>query len=654
LNKLSQFWQELKRRKVVRVITVYAAAAFVILELMDIIVEPLKLPEWFLPMVIVLLCIGFIIAIILSWIYDVKPEVGIVKTEPAHGAKREDQPSSSSSWKIASYISFLVIVVLIVLNILPRSNRSEEIEILDKSIAVLPFINDSPEQENDLIIDGYMMSILNNLSMIEDLKVIPRPSIEQYRNSTKPIPEIAKELNVSYLLYASGQKLGDNIRLTIQLYDPDEATLWSHQYDNKITKVEDHITLQSSIAQSVAKEIDARITPEEAELINKIPTTNLAAYEFYTKGLEKYHNGELENAEDLFHYALEADSTYAKAYVGLARVYWDKQYWEDYLLEEFLDSSLWYANTALSYDNQLPEAYGIRGEYYEETGNYDQALKDYDQALDYNPNYIQVLLRKGPMLAWTLHDPIQAISTMEEAHSRISGDELPDLLVNLGWMYGHFGFPDIARKFHFEALSLDGDSARYFERMGSLGVITGNFKEGAKWYKKAYVLDSTDLFWNGYIYSVLGDHDEAYRIHKRLAEKIKNMGEIPLHNLQRIGYAFWMVGEEDEAAYYFNEKIRYSEESIRLDREYGNLLAYYSLATVYAFLGERTKAFQNLEIFIIDAPYSLYFLNLVKHDPLFNSIREEERFQNYLKQFEDSYQAEHERVRKWLEENDML
>ena len=108
-NKLSLFWQELKRRNVVRVITVYAGAAFVILELTDIITEPLKLPSWLLPVVIVLLSIGFIIAIILSWIYDIQPEGGIVKTEPADKVKQAGKPKSSSSWKIASYISFIVI-----------------------------------------------------------------------------------------------------------------------------------------------------------------------------------------------------------------------------------------------------------------------------------------------------------------------------------------------------------------------------------------------------------------------------------------------------------------------------------------------------------------------------------------------------------------
>jgi len=652
LNKLSQFWQELKRRKVVRVITVYAASAFVILELVSIIVEPLKLPEWFLPMVIVLLCIGFIIAIILSWIFDIKPEGGIVKTDTATSEEIHASPPSSKGWKIVSYVSFVVIIALLILNVIPRSNRVKDISILDKSIAVLPFKSLSDDPEKQYLADGAMDAILLHLSKIEDLRVMSRTSVEQYRKTEKTATEICLELDVGFVLEGSFRKYGDQARLIVQLIQSgQEDHAWANQYDREWTEI---FVVESEVAQSVAHELEVVITPDEKQRIERIPTTNFAAYEFYQKGMEKYYKGEIENAEDLFHYALDEDSTYAHAYVGLAIVYWDKQYWEDYLSEDFLDSSLMYANTALSYDNQLPEAYAIRGDYYEEIGNYSKALIAYDQALTYNPNYIYVLLRKGPLLAWWLNYPIQALSTMEEAHSRISGNDLPDLLYELGRIYGHFGFPEIARKYHFEALSLDGDSARCFQWMGSLGVITGNFNEGAKWYNRSYALDSKDHWWNGYIYSVLGDHDEAYSIHKRLADKMQNVGNLPLWNLHRVGYAFWMVGDEDEAAYYFNEKIRYSEESINLGRTFGRFAAYYDLAAVYAFQGERIKAFQNLEIFIENAPYSLYFLNLVKHDPLFNSIREEERFKNYLKQFEAKYQEEHERVRQWLEENDML
>jgi TolB-like protein len=267
------FWQELKRRKVVRVITVYAAAAFVIIELINNVYEPLRLPEWTPTLVIVLLIIGFIITVIVSWIYDIHPEGGIVKTEPAHKVKPEDIPKSSNSWRIASYISFVVIIGLIVLNIIPRHSRSEVKEILDKSIAVLPFRNDSPDEEKMYFINGTMEAILDNLCKIKDLRVPGRTSVEQYRDNPKPIQTVAEEMNVSYIVEGSGQKLGDRILLTVQLLDGrNDQHLWSKQYDREIQKVEDLIDIQSEVAQLVAKEIKAIITPEEKQLIEKTLT----------------------------------------------------------------------------------------------------------------------------------------------------------------------------------------------------------------------------------------------------------------------------------------------------------------------------------------------------------------------------------------------
>ena len=121
-NKISQFWLELKRRKVVRVITVYAAAAFVILELTDIVAPSLGLPDWTLNFIIILLCVGFIITVIVSWIYDIHPEGGIVKTEACTKAKTDEIPISTNSWRVATYVSVVIIVGLIALNIFGSGN----------------------------------------------------------------------------------------------------------------------------------------------------------------------------------------------------------------------------------------------------------------------------------------------------------------------------------------------------------------------------------------------------------------------------------------------------------------------------------------------------------------------------------------------------
>ena len=307
--------------------------------------------------ILVLLIVGFIIAVILSWIYDIHPEGGIVKTEPAKKVIEESIPPSSKGWKIASYISFVVIVILIVLNVIPRISAGKELGFLDKSIAVLPFKNDSPDNEKMYFINGTMEEILDNLCKIEDLRVVSRNSVEQYRDNPKPTPEIAVEMNVSYVLEGSGQREGNKIRLTVQLLDAkNDKHIWSESYYREI---EDIFDIQNEIAQLVAAEINALITPEEKQLIEKIPTNSITAYDFYQRARQEhlsYQVGYQTRAvipyvEDLYSKALEHDSTFAEAYVGLAHVYWDKHYWDTYFSEEFLDSVLILANIALSFNS---------------------------------------------------------------------------------------------------------------------------------------------------------------------------------------------------------------------------------------------------------------------------------------------------------------
>jgi hypothetical protein len=215
-NKLFLFWQELKRRKVIRVITVYTAVSLAIMELISNISEPFGLPDWTLKLVFVILVIGLILAVILSWIYDVHPEGGVVKTEPARADWKNEKPSASAGWKVATYLSLAVIAALILIHFLPGTNRSLKNSDLDKSIAVLPFRNESSDQENTYFINGTMEAILDNLCKIEDLRVPGRTSMEQYRDVAKPVPVIAEEMHVSYVLEGSGQKIGDKIKLYVQ------------------------------------------------------------------------------------------------------------------------------------------------------------------------------------------------------------------------------------------------------------------------------------------------------------------------------------------------------------------------------------------------------------------------------------------------------
>jgi TolB-like protein len=555
----------------------------------------------------------------------------------------------------------IVIVALFAFNIISSEKKTKA---LDKSIAVLPFVNDSQDKENTYFINGIMEEVLLNLQAIKDLRVPGRTSVEQYRNPTKSIPEIAKELGVSYIVEGSGQKYGNTFVLRIQLLEGEtDRHLWGDSYEKKIDNIEDIIRIQSQIAQSIAKELKAIITPEEKQLIEKTPTTSLTAYDFYQRGRDEHNKFWNDNdnktalgkAENLYYKALEYDSAFAKAYSGLAIAYYDRHFFETYFKEGFLDSCLILANIALSFDDQLDEAYYIKGRYYYANGQIEKAMDNYDKTYQINPNYYSVYSGKGHILAgWVISDFVKGLDSYHKALNHVRGNERPSLLQNVGESYLWIGFIDKAKYYFREKLILDGDSANYFSNLAWVEFCIENIENAILFNEKASKIDTAyipNIDW----YNFAGQHQEAYIFTKKRIEQLKKSGELSLVYSHRIGYALWKVGKYEEAEYYFNEQIRYGTESIKLGREIASRgAAYYDLAGVYAFLGDKKKAYHYLDEFNTKNFYPLWLISYTKHDPMFDSIRNEERFQKILQNMEAKYQAEHERVRKWLEENNLL
>jgi tetratricopeptide (TPR) repeat protein len=154
---------------------------------------------------------------------------------------------------------------------------------------------------------------------------------------------------------------------------------------------------------------------------------------------------------------------------------------------------------------------------------------------------------------------------------------------------------------------------------------------------------------------VFEQYKESLKYYKKYISTLKNLGEFTPNHTHRIGYVFWQNGFKKEAEYYFNEQKRICEESIKMGRWYSiNFTANYDLAGVYAFMGDRDKAYENLRVLTRIPVYPIWWVGLIKEDPLFDSIRDEPEFQQIVRDVEAKYQAEHERVRKWLEEQGML
>ena len=672
-NSFEKFWKELKRRKVVHVITVYAAVAFVIMQVVDMVAEPLRLPDSTKALVIVLLCIGLIIAIFVSWVYDITP-AGVKKTKPVSTVKHLDQTTTtaSSGWKIATFVSAVIIVALIAFNFISRRTLNADISKLDKSIAVLPFKLLSDEPDKQYLADGMMDAITLHLSKIKDLRVIGRTSVEQYRNPTKTTTAIGRELDVEFLLEGSFQKFGDNVKLIVQLIKTGkEGHVWANEYDRNWRDI---FKVQSEVAQRIADELHAAITPEEKQLIEKTPTENLTAYDFYQKGREEHtkfwidnNNREaLEKAEDFYHEALDYDSTFAKANSGLARVYWDKHFFKDYLLKNFQDSTIILCDLALLHDDQLSEAYTLKGLYYSENGKPEQAIEEFDKAIKFNPNDWMAYRGIGELYA--RNDFINNITYLQKAISINRGPELPALLEEIGGVYsGDAGFPEKAKQYYLDKLKLDSDSLDYYSALASDEFFLSNFSKSIEFGIKGYAIDSTNeeiLQVLGINYAWLGRYEESLKYYKKWLEGLKTRGALAISSpfnsnlyniMHRIGYSYWQNGYKKEAEYYFNEQINYCNRIINSKRLWAQTLyPYYDLAGVYAFRGDRVKAYENLKIFNQRKIESLWMVMLIKTDPLFDSIRNEPEFQQIVRDVEAKYQAEHERVRKWLEEQGML
>lgn len=531
----------------------------------------------------------------------------------------------------------------------------------EKSIALLPFKYLSDETEKQYLADGMMDAILLQLSKINDLRVISRTSVEQYRETDKTSKTIGQELDVDYVLEGSFLKDGDRVRLILQLINTsDDGHAWSNVYDRQW---KDLFLVQSEVSETIAKELNAVITPEERLLIMKKPTNNLTAYDFYQRGndeLDKYEfkiirdSITLKNAQHFFQMALELDTTFALAYAGLAGV----QFWNSrkyYFSEKYLDSVLIFANKALVCDNQCSEAYYYRGYVFSQTSRVAEALKESDKALQFNPNNWKAYYSRHYVFE-EFHDYLEAIRNLNEVVLRISGTGQPNFLTRFSSNLAAFGFPDLGKKYNQHALELYGDTTRYLYCLAYVEYCNENLEKA---YQIAKSANKRDTILRSFIRDpdlsfycmATSRYEEAYTINLKFFDSSKKYDEIDPDVSKKIAYYLWQTGRTKEAEIYFNQIIKYYQESIKLGRR-GTISkrSQFKLAEVYALSGNKEKAYYYLDEVNKNQAFPLYWFLNFKYEPFFNSIRQEPRFQKILKDVEAKYQTEHERVRKWLVE----
>jgi TolB-like protein len=665
------FRKKLAGRNVLRASLVYVLTALVLWKVAVICSGLLNMPENIIKLVTLILIVLFPVAMLLAWLYERSPK-GFIRTVSAASLENPFRDEQKKPFTSITFMALLLVTAVVLFFLFPQTSGTgpnKGIPEVEKSIAVLPFENDSPDPANAYFINGIMDEILTNLQKIKDFTVISRASTERFTGTNKPgIREIAKKLKVNYIVEGSGQKYGNTLHLNVKLIDAkNEKYLWAQPFDQEIRETKDIFNIQSQIAQTIASRLQATITPEEKRLIETIPTINLTAYDFYQRGEEEMAkhpwpdlNAEAcKRAEIFYRKALEYDSTFARAYDGLAAILWNKSditrknnNLEPRIVKRYIDSMLILADIALSYDSHLVGPYIMRASYYQYYRNFKKTIEEYDRVIKYNPNDSWAYHRKG----WTYedYDILKSIQNYQKAASLEHGSELAGLLNRLGIEYSIAGFPEKGKYFYLEALKLNGDSTGYMDRfiVHSAG-IQGDYKKIIEYFGRRYLTDSGNMeviraLCYGYTFS--GRYQEALKLMEKYISRFKASGDDEFPFGMHFGFVFYQNGYRKEAEYYWQKEIDAYNGAINSGFPESNSVWYYSLATIYAFRGDKARAYENLKKFSQNPTYQLIFVSLLRNDPMFSSIRNEPEFQKIMKDVEAKYQVLHEGVGKWLEE----
>jgi TolB-like protein len=390
---VKSFFAELKRRKVHRVAIAYAVAAWLLIQIATQVFPFFEIPNWAVRLIVLVLVLGFPIALTLSWIFDLTPQ----------GIRRTEESDRS----------------LAALPVGPAAIRN----IPEKSIAVLPFENLSDDKENEYFAAGVHNDILSNLAKVADLKVISRTSVQQFKSGTRNLREIGLALGVAHILEGTARRAGNRIRVNAQLIDArSDAQLWGETFDREIT---DLFALQSELAQRISQELRANLSAREKTNLQTHPTRDVLAYELFLRARELFHWAGSGYSYDkgadalrLIDEAIKRDPQFALAY-GLASRLHSELFWFGYdKSASRLEKAKAAADAALKLQPDLGEAHLAKAfYYYYGFRQYDVAQKHVTDAIRAIPNDADVLNTAGA-IARRVGRWNEAASALEQARDR--------------------------------------------------------------------------------------------------------------------------------------------------------------------------------------------------------------------------------------------
>ncbi len=661
---MSGFFEELQRRKVYRVAAAYIIAAGFIIQMGSAILPAWELPNWTFRLVVVLLLIGFPIALMLAWAFDVTSE-GIRATK-----------GTAAEPHLRRNMIILVAIGVIVsaaagFFLLPRATARN----VDKSIAVLPFENLSSDPDNAYFADGIQDDILTNLSKIGDLKVISRTSVMSYRGSgTRNARDIGKALGVATLVEGSVRRIGNRVRVNVQLINAStDEHIWAEDYDRDLTDV---FAIQTDLAQKIVYTLQAKLSPNEKARLDRRPTQDPNAYLLfvqahdYANRTDMFRDTSLK-AEPLFEQAIKLDPNFSLAYAGLSMV-------ESWVYHSFdplparRDKARLNADEALRLQPDLPEGHLALGfSYYYGDRDYQRALAEFEIAKRGLPNEAQAYMAIGAIQRrqgkW-----IESTENLEKAAAL--DPKNVGILCNLGYSYmaqRNFEAADkifdraiVAEPQSLQAAGMKaavavqstGDLSAVEKQFSSVppeadpaGLITWirvgiltlerKFPEALQVVQQfrgetlatATTAPCPKALLEGTLYLYQGDKEKAriaYEHARTVAEKL--VREAPQDSARhgQLGVVLAALGQKEEA---INEGKRAVELLPESQDAFDGPQGTASLAQIYAWTGEFDEAFRLLD-HLLDIPNGLT-VPMLKLEPMWDPLRKDPRFQALIDKY---------------------
>lgn len=570
------------------------------------------------------------------------------RPEAATPIKIEVESKRKQTWlTIAGAVTLIVVILALIWNF--KVNQSEVFT--EKSIVVLPFINDSGDSTNRYLIDGLMEATLNNLQKIKGLKVLSRTTSEKYRNAHLTAKEIAEELAVTYVVEGSGQKIGDKIILNIQLIlGRSDQRMWTRQYRREFT---DLFSLQDEVARDIADRIEVVLTPSETARISKIATDSPEAYDLLMRGAEQMKQGpEFDLNEALYYFkeAIKKDQKFALAHALAAMSCY---YLDIYKLDKpHLEDLRYHADQAMLYDASLGESYLAKAMFYLQNKAYPEALPFLEKGLEYSPNSYELMIQLAdyygtymPNTSKYLHYALRAqrLNPTEKDQVKESYN-----YTRIGNALAQTGFADESIDYLKKAIELYPENAyasyilafaQYAKSRDIKATLASLQKEFAKDSNRVDILKDI-----GKVQYYLRDFKAAANTFDAY-EQLSQVQHLDAYDHESLLFAktYQMVGRTADAKLYADKYSSFLERDKSAYNELGR-------AMYQSYLGNQSASLKHFEAFSKEDQLQYWLVLFLEDDILVDDLKATPAFKKSMSRIRKNFEKTKEEITEHLKE----